>query len=154
MSVVLRGEGSRKKLSDNQKAARAWFGCNGDVERAHCTGVYLRKPRSKDVDPILGVYVDSNIRMTDFRANKEIYLARLANYGLRVSDVEFRLTRLPKKPSPHSARTNEAQAPMPLPPLSTDEQRAVDEMCSDLPDGLRASVSRAVSMSKRAEKRK
>lgn len=145
------GRAERGRLSQNQLAARAWYGCNGDVERKHCTGVFLRKARAEGMPPVLGVYVDSHARLTDFGANKEIYLARLANYGFMVSDIQFRLSREPRK----RAKRDVADAPKatpPLPELTPSEQAHVDDLVRDLPDGLKKSVSRAVSMSMRRNK--
>ena len=64
----------------------AWNEVNGDVERAHTTGVYVGEPRRGARDPELTVYVDSAAYLTDFSANREIYLARLETAGLRFAD--------------------------------------------------------------------
>ena len=68
----------RQGMSANQRATELWRTANGDVERAHTTGVYLRKSPCESLPPVLGVYVDSHARLSDFNANKEIYLTRLA----------------------------------------------------------------------------
>ena len=92
LSRVVGGE-MRGRMSAAQRAAAAWYGANGDIERAHTTGVFLKKPKREGAAPILGVYVDSHARLTDFTVNREIYLARLHNAGLELSGIEFRLTR-------------------------------------------------------------
>lgn len=144
------------RLSRNQRAARAWFAVNGLLEQRHTCGVYLRKPRMRDVGPVLVVYVDTPSRVTDFRANKELYLARLANGGVGVSDVDFRLSREGHapggRPGIDAARGSAARAVTSLVPLAEGERRLVEEMCATLPDGLRESAARAMSASLRREK--
>ena len=61
---------ARRSMSANQRAAYVWHNVNGDVERAHTTGVFLKEPHVKGAAPILGVYVDSRMRAVDFRANR------------------------------------------------------------------------------------
>lgn len=144
-------------LSKGQLAARSWLAANGDTERRHTCGVYLRDARMRGADPVLCVYVDSSARLTDFRANKDVYLARLANAGLSVSDVEFRLSRKrgPLYAASHGEGSGEGRresAPPALPPLTHEDRERVGELVADLPDGLKESVSRAISLSMRREK--
>lgn len=123
--------------------------------------MYLRDARTRGADPVLCVYVDSNARLTDFRANKDVYLARLSNVGLAVSDVEFRLSRT-RKPlcgeADAHARQEERSAPgehvpsAPLPALTAHEEEHVSRLVRDLPAGLRESASRAISLSMRRKK--
>ena len=77
------------QMSDTQRATAAWFRANGDRERAHTTGVFLKKPRVAGAAPVMGVYVDTHAMATDFGVNKDLYLARLANIGCEVSGIEF-----------------------------------------------------------------
>lgn len=139
-------------------AGRAWHAVNGDIERAHTTGLYVREPRGHETLPTLLVYVDSRARATDFSANREVYLARLANAGLRFADVAFRVSKRPRGekgatgagadgPAAH-ART----APQPLPELTAAECARVDELTSALPAALRDAARRAMSATIRAEK--
>ncbi|MGI6754477.1 MAG: hypothetical protein ACOX4F_00380 [Atopobiaceae bacterium] len=132
-------------LSDAQKAARAWYACNGKIEHEHTTGVYLRPAKKQGAAPILGVYVDSHGRLTDFSTNKEIYLARLANFGYAVSGIEFRLSKdryiKKKRVVQDSPKQTE------LPTLSHEEEATVQKLASLVPEKLRASVSRAVRFS-------
>lgn len=160
VSLVV-GKDLRGRLSGSQAAAHAWFEVNGDSERRHTCGVYLRASRIAGEDPVLGVYVDTNARLTDFRTNKDLYLSRLANSGFRVSDVEFRLsrTRAPmlRAAEVHAGRAHDGaasykEAEEPLPPLTRKEEAHVHDLTRDLPDGLRQSASRAISLSMRRNK--
>ena len=141
------------RLSANQRAATAWYRANGDRERNHTTGVFLKRGRVAGSAPILGVYVDSHAMATDFGVNKEIYLARLANVGFEVSGIEF----VPSREGYRRARKDSASArpvatPEPLPELDESERQTVESLVSELPETLRASASKAVSLSLRREK--
>lgn len=128
-----------------------WNQVNGDVERAHTTGIYVAEPRRGALDPELTVYVDSPSFMTDFSANHEVYLARLENAGLRFSRIEFRLS---KRGFPKREGENVRSAPVKreLPELAPNEEREVEELCSALPESLRASVSQAMRASYKTQK--
>lgn len=141
--------GIARGISEHQRAARAWFSCNGDVERAHTCGIYTRAAKVRGAAPVLGVYVDSSARLTDFRANRDVYLARLANAGLAVSDVEFRLSRTRKPGGVRAAgRTAPATEGRAVPrELGAEEARRVTELTADLPAGLRERASRAMILS-------
>lgn len=41
------------------RVTRAWHAVNGDIERAHTTGTFVRDPRRGESGPVLVVYVDS-----------------------------------------------------------------------------------------------
>ncbi len=140
------------RLSANQRAAAIWYRANGDTERRHTTGVFLRKGRTPALPPVLGVYVDSSSRLTDFSSSRDVYLARLANAGLELSGIEFRLTRRPRiEAAPHEARPSGKRRPMDLPPLGEAERDRVERLTSDLPDGLRQNASRAMELSLRRD---
>ena len=81
------------RMDANQRAAGAWFAANGDRERAHTTRVYLRRPRTAALAPVICVLVDSHAFACDLSANRDLYLARLANQGFRVSGIEFMVDR-------------------------------------------------------------
>lgn len=134
-------------------AGRAWHTVNGDIERTHTMGIYVREPRGHESLPTLLVYVDSRARATDFSANREVYLARLASVGLRFLDVSFRVS---KRPVPIRGSLDEkrhaVESVAPLPELTEEERDRVEWMTKGLPEGLRASVQRAMSASFRAEK--
>ena len=83
------GSGLSDSLTDNQRAAIAWHAANGDRERAHTTRVFLKKPRLDGADPIICVYVDNHSFLTDLSANRDLYLARLANWGFFVSSLHL-----------------------------------------------------------------
>ena len=89
---------------------RAWYAANGDIERAHTTGTFVREPRRGEAGPVLVVYVDSKARVTDFSANSEVYLARLANAGHPFCKVEFRLSRYPRRPPAPGGEKNVSPA--------------------------------------------
>lgn len=140
------------RLSANQRAAAIWYRANGDTERRHTTGVFLRRARSAALPPVLGVYVDSSTRLTDFSASRDVYLARLANAGLELSGIEFRLTRSPRPVCGQvGAGREEPSAAPELPPLSAADMARIDELASGLPDGLRQDASRAMELSLRRE---
>lgn len=144
------------RLSRNQQAAHAWFSVNGDVERSHTCGVYLKRPSRGSGGQVLGVYVDSPSRVTDFSTNKELYLARLANAGYQVSDIDFRLSRTPKPRSqaPSGPGPQARSVASPLPPLDPGERREVSSLVSGLPEGLGKAAARAMSLSLRREKQR
>lgn len=138
-------------LSDNQRAATAWHRANGDREHRHTTGVFLRAVRVPGGAPVLCVYVDSHAMATDFGANKDLYLGRLANIGFAVSGIEFRVSRSTgRKREASQAQTPER--PQELPELTPEEQARVAELAAQVPTSLRASVSKAVANSLRREK--
>lgn len=148
------GDEVRRLGSSPERAAAnaawiAWSEVNGDVERAHTTGVYVGAPRRGASDPELTVYVDSTAYLTDFSANREVYLARLETAGLRFSRISFRRSRQQKAAPP---RPRAGQAPRPASrELTEAERREVSALCSQLPEPLRDSVSRAMSASYRAQ---
>ena len=142
------------------RVTRAWHAVNGDIERAHTTGTFVRDPRRGESGPVLVVYVDSRSRATDFSANSEVYLARLANAGLAFSKVEFRLSKYaPRDRAEGSATARPAVtrgkgAATPPPPLSREEAAEIERACAELPSTLRESVSRAMSASYRLQRDK
>ena len=140
------------RMSANQRGAAAWFRANGDRERAHTTGVFLKRPRVRGAAPILAVYVDSHAMVTDFGVNKDIYLARLANVGFAVSGIEF-------LPSREGRRTRQQQGQAPqmaptdvLPALDAREAAEAERLVADLPEALRPSALKAVTNSMRQRK--
>ena len=130
---------------------RAWYAANGDIERAHTTGVHVGEPRRGERDPELTVYVDSAAYLTDFMANREVYLARLETAGLRFSRISFRRSR--SRGTASQVRAARKADAAPLPELTDAERAEIAQLCASLPESLRDSVSRAMSASKRAQKR-
>ena len=147
---------ARRSMSANQRAAYVWHNVNGDVERAHTTGVFLKEPHVKGAAPILGVYVDSRMRAVDFRANREVYRARLSMGGLEVSEIEFIVSQYGYGAAPRKEHaTGVPGAPMPkapLPELTGSEQDTVEKLAESVPESLRESVYKAMSLSFRREK--
>ena len=136
------GGAAGKRLSEASRAARAWYAANGDRERSHTTGVWLRASGRDGVDPVMVVGVDSSLLALELGTNKEIYLARLAWAGIAVSDIRF----VPRKRSDaavRAAKAAERETP-PLPELTPAERDRVAKATSGLPDGLKESVSRAM----------
>lgn len=147
---------ARRSMSANQRAAYVWHNVNGDVERAHTTGVFLKEPHVKGAAPILGVYVDSRMRAVDFRANREVYRARLSMGGLEVSEIEFIVSQYGHGAAPRKERASVAAAgeppKAPLPELTGSEQDTVKKLAESVPESLRGSVYKAMSLSFRREK--
>lgn len=135
------GPSGKSRIRKTYQALRAWRACNGDKERAHTTGVYLAPSKSGVPEPHLVVYVDSNVLLSDFRTNADIYLGRLANGGFAVSGIEFRLSRDTNR---HYSSAAPKQS---LPELSQEEEQQLDLMVTDLPDGLRDKARSAAELS-------
>ena len=151
------GEG----LTEGARVARAWYAANGDRERRHTTGVWLRKSGKANVDPVLVVALDSNLLAAELGTNKELYLARLAFRGVAVSDIRFTVGKAQRSPQGRTSSPAPRElvgakgargAQAELPRLSEAERASVDEATEGLPDGLRQSVSRAVCASLRRYK--
>ncbi len=143
VSAVIGGLDARGSARSTWSAGRAWYAVNGDIERTHTTGVFVREPSGRQTLPTLIVYVDSRSRVTDFTANREIYQARLERVGCRFEEVQFRESkRGTSRPDPaREVRSFSPAAPVPL----TDEEAAeIDELCAQVPESLRDSVSRAM----------
>ena len=143
-------------LSRASAAAKAWYASNGDRERQHTTGVWLRKSGRAGIDPVLVVALDSNMLAMELATNKDLYLSRLAFRGLAISDVKFTVRRSAiapnrapgNKPSTSASAKNAAA----LPPLTPSESERVERATADLPDGLKQSVSRAMCATMRRYK--
>lgn len=145
--AALFGPRATKQLSDSQRAARAWYSANGDRERKHTTGVWLRKPGRANADPVMVVRLDSNLLAQELGTNKDLYLARLASAGVRVSDLRFSVGRAkepkkvlsPGRPQPKKTTTRD---------LTPSEKAHIEDATKDLPDALRVSVARAMRATK------
>ncbi len=145
--------GTSASRSASVAAFVAWNRVNGDVERAHVTGVYVGEPRRGARDPELTVYVDSSAFLTDFSANREIYLARMETAGLRFSSISFRLSKHKKHKKGTGSFLHKKSNHHAAPPELTDaERQEVANACSQLPASLRERVFRAMSASYRAQK--
>ena len=151
MGQVVEGLASAGGHGSQSGVWLAWNRVNGDVERAHTSGVYVGEPRRGGRDPELTVYVDSPSFMTDFSANHEVYLARLESVGLRFSRIEFRLSKRPSMRGEGLPARVVAEKRT-LPNLTPDEENEVEKLCSALPASLRASVSQAMRVSYKTQK--
>lgn len=143
-----------KGLSAAGKAARAWYASNGDRERAHTTGVWLRKSGRAGIDPVLVVALDSNLLAMELGTNKDLYLQRLSFRGIAISDIAFVVRGQSKKGQLDERAARKTKPPDELPPLSLAEEQRVARATADLPEGLRQSVSRAMCASIRRAKGK
>lgn len=142
-SSVIGGLDGRDAARSTWSAGRAWYAVNGDIERAHTTGVFVREPAGRQALPTLIVYVDSRARATDFTANREVYLARLEHVGWRFGEIQFRES---KRKDAQAARARERRSfsPAAPAPLSDEDAARIEELCERVPDALRDSVSRAM----------
>ncbi len=138
------------RMGGGRSAGMAWHSVNGDIERKHTTGVFVGKPRRPGEKPVLCVYVDTRMRSVDFRANREIYLARLAAAGYEYSDVRFLVNKRPV-----AKRVDKGTVPLStrqVAELTDEERRAIERETAALPEKLRQSVSKAMSASMRRQK--
>lgn len=126
-----------------RRAVAAWFGANGDRERAHTTRVFVKAPRTGVEDPIICVYVDSHAYVTDLNANRDLYLARLANWGYHVSGIEFSVDREARR-KVVAGRQDTAQPASHEKPLSPEQQAYVQQLLEGAPEALRSSISKAI----------
>jgi len=140
------------RMGANQRAAVIWSQANGDRERRHTTGVFLKRGACEGLPPILGVYVDSHPMLSDFNANKELYLVRLKGAGLDLSGVEFHLSRTGKRASRQRPARGPENSQQPLEELTQSEDLRIVELCQDLPKALRESAARAMRLSLMREK--
>ena len=138
---ALFGASGGKRLSEAQLAARAWYMCNGDRERQHTCGVWMRKSGRVGIDPVLVVRLDSNLLAQELGTNKDLYLARLSRAGVHVSDVRFVAGQRTR--SAERARSERA-APPPPRELTQAERERVAAATAHLPEPLQKSVSRAM----------
>lgn len=149
-TLIDSGMGGR--MTANQRAGLAWNMVNGDVERAHTTGVFVIPPSREGTLPTLGVYVDSRARSVDFMACREVYLARLDMAGHHFSDIRFLVTKAKylRKRS-HVQEGTEVSKP-PLPQLAPAEERQIAQLASRLDGSLHDKVLEAMRLSFRREK--
>ena len=157
----------RAKMGAGHAAGLAWHSVIGDIERKHTTGVFVGKPKAPGMAPALCVYVDSRMRMVDFNANREIYLARLTAAGYDYSEVRFLQN---KRPRPKVEQTSgqpmlrDGREGAALPshtaekvdkgtvPLSTREREEIERQTVGLPPRLRESVSKAMAACMRRQR--
>lgn len=152
LATYLSSPATTDKVTSSHVAARAWYAVNGDIERGHTAGLFVRVPKRPGALPVLIVYVDSKARATDFSANREIYLARLSRMGLEFEEIEFRLSKRPVSPRLGAVHTVPPGPAPETPQLDPCDDEEIERLCAPLPEFLRKSVSRAMSASYRLER--
>lgn len=147
------GNGYSNGLSETQKATKAWYQANGKKEETHTCGVWLMEANKAGELPTLVVYIDTNVMMQDFTTNKDIYKMRLERMGLKVADIQFRLSKWKKGEGPGSTKkSTEKEEKKPFEELSPDEIREIDEEVSVIKsDTLRQTIREAMISSKQFE---
>lgn len=152
----------RAKMGAGHAAGLAWHSVIGDIERKHTTGVFVGKPKVPGMAPALCVYVDSRMRMVDFNANREIYLARLQTAGFDYSEVRFLQNKRPRTkadataPALTAEKVDKGTVPLatsePLPELSEAERAQIEAQTAGLSPALRESVSKAMAACMRRQR--
>lgn len=152
----------RAKMGAGHAAGLAWHSVIGDIERKHTTGVFVGKPKAPGMAPALCVYVDSRMRMVDFNANREIYLARLQAAGFDYSEVRFLQNKRPRPkadataPALTAEKVDKGTVPLatsePLPELSEAEREQIEAQTVGLSPALRESVSKAMAACMRRQR--
>lgn len=139
------GAGGSMRMNAHKRALAVWMRVNGDIERKHTCGAFIRE--HPPADPILTIYLDARTRVVDFNANRELYLQRLAYGGLPLSRIEFKLAReLPVRDAP------EDEEDEPLPELTDEEAEYIRTCAARLSEPLKTSVSKAMIVSFRLNK--
>ena len=142
-------------VSAARTAGRLWHRANGDFERRHTCGVFLKDLSAQGEDPLLIVYIDSNAVMQDFTTNREIYRLRLANQGFNVSDVQFRLSKYGHgSPSVTGSVMVGKEARCDLPKPTAEQVATAREACANLPESIRGRACEAMISSMRRQKAK
>ena len=152
----------RAKMGAGHAAGLAWHSVIGDIERKHTSGVFVGKPKVPGMAPALCVYVDSRMRMVDFNANREIYLARLQTAGFDYSEVRFLQNKRPRPkadataPALTAEKVDKGTVPLatsePLPELSEAERAQIEAQTAGLSPALRESVSKAMAACMRRQR--
>ncbi len=144
-------EDGRGTLSRTKKVYMLWFAVNGDIEAKHTTGLYLAEPKGYDKYPTLIVYVDKPTFVQEFRTMKHIYLTRLETKGLILKDIQFSLSKDDYIPRSRCKKKEKIVAERPLPELSEEEVKQIQNQTKDLPENIRETVSKAMSLSMRRQ---
>ena len=144
----LLGPEGTMRMNAHKRALALWMRVNGDVERKHTCGAFVRTVAH--ADPALTIYLDSRTRVVDFTANRELYLRRLAYQGMPLSKLEFRLAK--DIPARDAAEKEAAERAEELPELDAEELAYVESCVAPLEEPLRLKVSKAMIVSMRREK--
>ncbi len=139
------------KLSKTKKIYKQWYSVNGDVEQKHTTGLYLAEPSGYDKYPTLIVYVDKPLFVQEFRTMKHIYLTRLEIDGLKLKDIQFTLSKDEYVKPKEYEGLKKAEVPE-LPELNSEEIELIEWQTKDMPENLKDTVSKAMSLSMRKQK--
>ena len=145
---------ARRAMGPGRMAQQAWYRVNGDIERAHTCGTYVAKGRRPGDAPTFVVYTDTRTRAIDFRANREIYLARMAAAGFEFSNIEFKQTKRPPQERSADGRAGAAgkkSAPR-LPELTAEEDERLRAAAAEQPEALREKAYKAMCASLRLQK--
>ena len=140
-------------ISTNQQALKGWSLVGGERERTHTVGVFLKEAdqaHSSDF-PKLFIYVDSTSCVIDFNAGREVYCARLEAIGLKLSSIEFKLSRYAQEHKERLQKQTQEDEPE-LPELTPAEERYIQELVNQTPENLKESVSKAMTSSIRRQK--
>lgn len=133
-----------KNLSKTQQAYKVWFSVNGRFEKNHTCGLFLKEDEHRHSDPILIVYIDKHTILQDFTTNKEIYLVRLAHAGFMLSDIQFKLSKMPKKINKDEVKKENIQKNV-IAPKPTEEQcQRAYLLTKNLPTKLKEKVYKAI----------
>ena len=125
----------------SRQATRVWLEVNGDIERKHTMATFLSDDGGKRT---LVVYIDSSALIQDFTTNRLLYLGRLANGGLQVDEVCFKLSRYRHDRKEGLDEDQDQETPFEeLPEISNKMQKEIEDETSQLPPKLRAAVSEA-----------
>ncbi|WP_321973026.1 hypothetical protein [Paratractidigestivibacter sp.] len=144
---------AKRAMGPGRLAQQAWYRVNGDIERAHTRGTYLTRGRRSGDAPTFVVYTDTRTCAIDFRANREVYLARMAAAGFEFSDIEFRQDRRPaQKEAAGRARSAKKPAAPRLPELTAEEEARIRAAVEDQPENLRERAYKAMCASVRRQK--
>ncbi len=140
------------KLSVTKRTHMLWYAVNGDVEAKHTTGLYLADPTGYDKYPTLIVYVDKPTFVQEFRTMKHIYMTRLEIKGLILKDIQFVLSKDDYKPRKKADKLVKTPKKLVLPELTEEEESLIASQTQNLPESIKESVSKAMSLSIRREK--
>lgn len=152
---------AQKALSNSDHAAKnlnlsardLWYKINGKREREHTTAVFLKKAKVKGAAPVLAVYVDSSVFVTEWYVNREMYLGRLAMADFAVSGIEFLLSKeefiKEKQQELDKDRMyapNKSLSEDDLPPLKEKDAKWIEEQISILDPSLQDKARCAMSL--------
>lgn len=133
-----------QQLTSSKRVYMLWYKVNGNFERKHTCGLFLKEPSGKEQYPTLIVYIDKNVVMQDFRTNKGIYLIRLKAQGLILRDIQFVLTKNPRPKYKKEEETKKKEEKMPLPDLSEQEMAYIKDLTKDLDEDMKKTVVKPI----------